>query len=199
MTGLPMLLTRTSLLSAVFAGIFLSGPAFCGPLADLGAQADQRVEAGDVVGALSVAADSYAQIWDASPDIGIRDTLLVAEPASGFGLYNPRADNKFKPGEPVFVYAEPFGFGYGTPGEGLYSIGFAVDLRVISDRGEVMAEVSDIASLDLTSRYRNREFQANLTYTLNGIPPGIYVLETTLRDKNSPKTGTFQTEVEFTE
>ena len=72
-------------------------------------------------------------------------------------------------------------------------------LRVISTSGEVMAEARDIASLDLTSRYKNREFQANLTYTLDGIPPGGYVLETTLRDKNSAKTGTFQTEVEFTE
>jgi hypothetical protein len=199
MTGLPMLLKRMSVLSAVFAGVFLSGPGLAGPLADLGAEADQRLEAGDVAGALSVAGDSYAQIWDASPDIGIRDTLLVAEPASGYGLYNPRADNKFKSGEPVFVYAEPFGFGYGAAGEGLFSIGFAVDLRVISDKGEVMAEVSNIANLDLTSRYKNREFQANLTYTLDGIPAGVYVLETTLRDKNSAKTGTFQTEVEFTE
>jgi hypothetical protein len=194
-----MLLHRISLLSAVFAGVFFGGMALAGPLADLGGQADQRVEAGDVAGALGVALDGYAQIWDASPDIGIRDTLLVAEPASGYGLYNPRADNKFKSGEPVFVYAEPFGFGYGSAGEGLFKIGFAVDLRVISDKGEVMAEVSDIASLDLTSRYKNREFQANLTYTLTGIPAGIYILETTLRDKNSSKTGTFQTEVEFTD
>ena len=65
--------------------------------------------------------------------------------------------------------------------------------------GEMIAEVADVANLALTSRYKNREFQANLTYTLTGITPGNYVLETTLRDKNSGKTGRFETEVEFTE
>ncbi|MGV8950588.1 MAG: hypothetical protein ACOH2M_05745 [Cypionkella sp.] len=194
-----MKLLQISVLAAAFAGVFLCEAALAGPLADLGMQADQRVDAGDIAGALAVAGDSYSQIWDASPTIGIRDTLLVAEPASGYGLYNPRADNKFKAGEPVFVYAEPYGFGYGSGGDGIYTIGFAVDLRVISSTGEVMGEVNDIANLALTSRYKNREFQANLTYTLNGIPAGNYVLETTLRDQNSSKTGTFQTEVEFTE
>ncbi len=198
-----MMFLRFNVLTPMFAGLVWAGVwagvAVAGGLADLGVDAEQRAAAGDFTGALATADEIEAQIWESIPNIGIRDTLLVAEPASGYGLYNPRADNKFKSGEPVFVYAEPYGFGYGSGGDGLYTIGFAVDLRVISDQGEVMAEVPNIANLDLTSRYKNREFQANLTYTLNGIPAGKYVLETTLHDKNSAKGGTFQTEVEFTD
>ena len=190
---------KIKVLSAVLASIAMAGTCQAGPLADLGVDAEQRLAAGDFTGALAATEDIRAQVWDASPDIGLRDTLLVTEPAVGYGLYNPRPDNKFKPGDPVYVYAEPFGFGYGSGGDGLYTIGFAVDLRVISSTGAVIGEARDIANLDLTSRYKNREFQANITYTLDGITAGVYQLETTLRDKNSAKTATFQSEVEFTE
>jgi hypothetical protein len=53
--------------------------------------------------------------------------------------------------------------------------------------------------LDQISRYPLREFQANLTYNLKGIAPGRYILQTTLRDKNSAKIGTFENTVEFVE
>ncbi len=193
------MLFKANLLATVVSAALTVGGAAAGPLTELADQAEKRAAAGDVTAALGLANDLLGQVWDQSSDIGIRDSLLVGEPAAGYGLYNPRGDDKFKAGEPVYVYAEPFGFGYGTPEDGLYAIGFAVDLRVISSSGEVMASVADIATLDLTSRYKNREFQANLTYTLDGIPAGRYVLETTLRDKNSAKTGSFQTEVEFVE
>ena len=104
-----------------------------------------------------------------------------------------------KVGEPILIYAEPFGFGYGSGGDGLYTIGFIVDLKVMTEAGEVLGELPSVANLDLTSRYQNREFQANLTYTLSGITPGRYVLETTLRDKNSEKFGTFQNTIEIVE
>ncbi len=194
-----MTICAARVLSGLLLAVGLGGAAAAGPLGDLAARAEQRLALGDTAGALAVAADLQGQIWDASPEIGLHDALLVAEPAPGFGLYNPRADNKFKPGAPVYIYAEPYGFGYGSGGDGLYTIDFAVDLRVTTLMGEMIAEVADVANLALTSRYKNREFQANLTYTLTGITPGTYVLETTLRDKNSGKTGRFETEVEFTE
>ena len=95
--------------------------------------------------------------------------------------------------------AEPFGFGYGSGGDGLYTIGFTVDLKVSTEAGEVLGEMPGLANLDLTSRYQNREFQANLTYTLDGITPGRYILETTLHDKNSAKIGSFQNTIEIVE
>lgn len=190
---------ESRLLAAALLALGLAGTAAAGPVADVAAGVETQMAAGDFAGALAGADAALAQVWDATPDIGIRQTLLVTEPAAGFGIYNPRPDSRFKVGEPILVYAEPFGFGYGSAGEGLYSIGFVVDLRILSESGEVLGDMPSIVNLDLNTRYKNREFQANLTYTLEGAPPGRYVLETTLHDKNSAKVGTFQNSIEITQ
>ncbi len=184
---------------SVVASMSFAAPLFAGPVADQAAEIETMLAAQDFAGAGAAAGALYETVWDASTDISFRQVVLVVEPASGFGIYNPRPDEKFKVGEPVILYAEPFGYGYGTPSEGLFSINFAVDLAVKSDTGEVLAEIPDLSVLDLQSRAKNHEFQANLTYTLNGITPGKYVLVTTMRDKNSDKTGSFETAIEIVE
>ncbi len=183
-------------LALAFAAVLASAPlALAGPVADKAAEVEAKINAGDMSGAVTAARDILQVVWDQSVDLGFTDTLLVIEPASGFGIYNPRADNVFKAGEPIVIYAEPYGFGYGSPGEGLYSIGFQVDLQVQNEAGDVLGDVPNVTALDMSSRYPNKEFQANLTYNLDGIPPGKYRLITTLRDKNSLKFGTFETEI----
>ncbi len=188
-------------LSALLIPTALALPlmAQAGDLTDLAAQIETLQTAGDDAGSIAAARDLFAKAWDATTGLAIGETALIVEPASGYGIYNPRPDDKFKLGEPVMIYAEPIGFGYGTPAEGLYSIGFFVDLKVMNDAGEVLGDLQNITELDLTSRYQNREFQANLTYNLTGIPAGRYTLQTTLRDKNSAKIGSFETSVEFVE
>lgn len=178
---------------------FASGPALAGPIADNAASAAALAESGDIPAALEEMDAVLAEIWDASPEIVIRNSLLVTDPAAGYGIYNPRPDGPYKAGEPIHIYAEPQGFGYGTPAEGLYSMGFYVDLRVTDSTGAVLGELPNAADLEITSRYKNREFQANISYTLNGVAPGTYTLETTLRDKNSDKIGRFETVVTFGE
>lgn len=185
--------------TAVAAALGFAAPLLAGPVADKAAEVETAMAAGDSAAALTGASDIMAQVWEATPDLGIRQSLLVTEPAAGYGIYNPRPNNQYKLGEPVYVYAEPFGFAYGSPGEGLFGINFTVDLRVLNENGDVLGEEPGLANLDLTSRFNIREFPANVTYTLNGIPPGKYVLETTLHDKNSAKTGTFQNTIEFVE
>lgn len=190
---------KSSVFAAFILGAALAHPALAGTVADKAAEIEALMAVPDSKGAIDAANTLLGTVWDSTTDIGIHQTVLVTEAAAGFGIYNPRADEKYKVGEPIMIYAEPFGFGYGAAGEGLYSIGFAVDLKVLTESGEVLGEMLDLANLELTSRYQNREFQANLTYTLDGVPPGRYVLETTLRDKNSAKVGTFQNVVEFVE
>ncbi len=184
---------------AVCAGLVMGHPVFAGPIADKAAEIEAMIAADDMIGAATASDDLYGQIWDASTAIGFRNVVLVAEPASGYGIYNPRADEKYKLGEPIIIYAEPFGFGYGTPSEGLNSMAFIVDLKVITEAGEVLGEIPNLTEVALESRYKNREFQANLTYNLDGIGAGRYVLQTTLRDKNSEKTGTFENTIEIVE
>lgn len=174
-------------------------PAAAGPLTDKAAEVESLLSAGDDPGAIAAARDLFGAAWDATTGLSIGETVLLAEPASGYGIYNPRPTDTYKLGEPVLIYAEPMGFGYGSPGEGLYSIGFFVDLKVMTEMGEILGDLQNVTELDLTSRYPNREFQANLTYNLEGIAPGRYILQTTLRDKNSAKIGTFENTVEFVE
>lgn len=173
--------------------------ALAGEIADKAVEVESLLGSGDELAALAAARDVLGKTWEATTGLAIGETALLVEPASGYGIYNPRPDEKFKLGEPVLIYAEPMGFGYGTPGEGLYSIGFFVDLKVMTEMGEVLADLQNLTELDLTSRYPNREFQANLTYNLEGISPGRYILQTTLRDKNSAKVGSFENTVEFVE
>ncbi len=190
-------LASLSILLAMGSG--LAAPAFAGPVADRATSIESRLANGDYAGAVSDAREILQDVWNESPGIGFTDTLLVIEPASGFGIYNPRADNVYKLAEPIVIYAEPFGYGFGSPGEGLYSIGFFVDLQVQAASGEVLGEVPNVTELDMSSRFPNKEFQANITYNLDGIPAGKYRLITTLRDKNSAKMGIFETEIEIAE
>lgn len=185
--------------AAVILGAALAMPACAGPVVDKAAEIEGLMATDNASGAIDAANALVATVWDSSKDIGIHQSVLVTEPAAGFGIYNPRPDEKYKVDEPILIYAEPFGFGYGSGGDGLYTIGFIVDLKVMTEAGEVLGELPSVANLDLTSRYQNREFQANLTYTLSGITAGRYVLETTLRDKNSEKSGTFQNTIEIVE
>lgn len=184
---------------AIGASLAFGQPALAGPIADKAAEIEAMIAANDMTGAATASDDLYGQIWDASTSIGFRNVVLVAEPAAGYGIYNPRPDEKYKLGEPIVIYAEPFGFGYGAPSEGLNSMAFVVDLKVITESGEVLGEIPGLTEVALESRYKNREFQANLTYNLDGIGAGRYVLQTTLRDKNSDKTGTFENTIEIVE
>ena len=174
-------------------------PVVAGPVVDDATGIEARLAAQDYTTALAAARDLMGHVWDQVPQIGFTQALLVTETAAGYGVYNPRPTNLYKKGEAIVIYAEPFGFAYGAPGEGLHSIGFAVDLQVLDATGNELASVPNVTQLDLNSRYQNREFQANITYNLNGIAPGHYTLVTTLRDKNSDKSGSFRTEIEITE
>lgn len=192
-------MTHTARLASALLALGLALPAWSGPVADSATGIEARLQAMDYVTALAGARDLLGQVWDQVPEIGFTQALLVTETAAGYGVYNPRPTNLFRKGEPIVIYAEPFGFAYGTPGEGLHSIGFAVDLQVLDASGNELASVPNVTQLDLNSRYQNREFQANITYNLDGIAPGKYTLVTTLRDKNSEKAGVFRTDIEITE
>lgn len=196
----PLLaLVLVSLSLSVPLSLALPHPAAAGPIADKAADVEGLLASGDDAGAVMAARELLGQAWEATSGLAFGETVLIAEPASGYGIFNPRPDDKFKLGEPVLIYAEPMGFGYGAVGGGLYGIGFFVDLKILTEAGEVLGDIQNVTELNLTSRYQNREFQANLTYNLDGITPGRYLLQTTLRDKNSAKIGSFETAVEFTE
>ncbi len=187
---------RRAAVGALVFGLAL-GPVAAQTIAESAAGIEARIAADDFSAAISGSRDLLGQVWDMTPTLGFSEALLVAEPASGYGIYNPRPTIAYKMGESIFVYAEPYGCGYGSAGDGVFSIGFFVDLQVLGADGSVLGEVPDVVELDLSSRVRNREFQATITYDLSGIEPGSYMLVTRLRDKNSAKSGSFETPIEI--
>jgi hypothetical protein len=180
----------------LLATFLLPGPVLAGPLVDSATVAEEKLAAGDYSGAMEAGRAIFDQLWQANPGLTFSQALLVAQNATGFGVFNPRENNVFKPGEPILIYCEPLGFAYGEPGAGLFSVNFIIDLQVLDALGNELANAPGATEFNMTSRHRNREVQANITYTLDGLPIGRYTLITTLRDKNSLRTGSFQTAIE---
>jgi hypothetical protein len=171
-------------------------PAVAGPITDHATKAETMV-ANDPVGALTEIDKAVEEIWIASPLLFRK--VLFADSAAGFGVYADRGNSTFKSGEPLFIYVEPIGFGYGKNALGVMEIGLDVDLVLIDDKGAELIAKEDFASYVQPVRYRNREFQMSLTANLTGLTPGKYVGKFTIRDRNSDKKGTFELPFEIVE
>ena len=188
---------KTLLLTLGLAGL-CGGPLQAGAIADAAVAIEAKLTNGDAAGALSAAGDLFGQVWAQNTGIGFTQGLLVVQYATGYGVYNPRPTYVFRKGEPILIYCEPYGFDYGAPGEGLYSVNLFIDLQVLDASGNQLANVPAATEYNQPSRHQNREVPVNITYTLDGLLPGRYTLVTTLRDKNSQKSGSFQTAIEIT-
>ena len=112
---MPPLTARYACLIAL--SLRFAAPVTAGPLTDAAAKIEERLSAQDYTTALSGARDFLGAVWGQVPQIGFTQALLVSETAAGYGVYNPRPTNLYKKGEPIIIYAEPFGFSYGAPGD----------------------------------------------------------------------------------
>jgi hypothetical protein len=156
---------------------------------------------GVLLGATPLSAQSLQEIdrryaavleaWEQTP-LTVRRALFVADHPHGFGLYQERGSNVFKPGEALVVYAEPVGYGAKDAGSGLLEFGFAVDFLIKSPDGKILTGQQDFARLTQQSHVRNLEFMLLLTLNVSGAPPGDYVVEYKLRDISGDKTTSFE-------
>ncbi len=131
------------------------------------------------------------EAWQKTP-ITVRRAVFVVEPAGGFGMYNERPSNVFKPGEELLIYAEPVGYGWKEKGKGVFELGFDIGFVVRTAKGEILGGNENFGHFVTTSHARNREFMLNLNMNLTGAPEGDYVLEYQIRDVTGSKTGKFQ-------
>lgn len=139
---------------------------------------------------LAAAEDRLLEAWTALP-LGFRTAVLVDGAPGGYGMYRQKEPGRYLSGEPVVVYAEPYGYGWIENADGTFTFGFDVDLLLKTARGDVIADQDNFQRLALTSRARNREFMLTITLTIDGAPPGDYVVEYRTRDIASPKEGAF--------
>lgn len=129
----------------------------------------------------------YDKAWVATPFV-VRKVLFVEGPARGFGAYVPRTDAAFAPGETLYVYAEPVGFGYEAQGR-LKRVRLAFDLILLDAAGEtVLYQQRDFGGFDFQSHAKNREVNLGLTATFDGLAAGAYTVGVRVRDLVSGET-----------
>lgn len=168
-----------------------------GELTDAASTAESLMERGDFAKALSALNGARDTVWNASPLV-INKAILVASDPQGFGIYDIRDDNRYKSGEDMVLYTEPSGFAYAKDGE-IYVISMALDFEIKSSSGQTLASRENFSQWQLRSRVANKEFMGKITYTLTGVDPGDYVIETRIRDLNSDKTTSFPTKFTIVE
>jgi hypothetical protein len=136
------------------------------------------------------ALDEMAVALSEKAPLTVHRALWVAERPRGFGGYIPRENNVFASGVKMIIYAEPVGLGWRKNGE-FWETEAAIDVLVKGKDGRVLQRAPDFTNLRTSSRVRNREMMAQLTYSFTDIPAGEYVVESIMRDKVSGKTAGF--------
>lgn len=174
---------RVRLLLAVLIGLALATPttARADQFTDALKRAETSYAAGKYDQTLNAMFDALYSAWEKSPFL-LTSMLLVQEPAKGYGLYEPRSSNAYKPGEKMYIYAEPAAYGFKRSGD-RYEFGFAVDFSVATEEGKILGGQKDFGSFSFNSRVANTETMLNVTLTISGLDPGRYVLELTIHDK----------------
>lgn len=172
-----------------------STAAFAGDIADNASAAEKLLQSNDAPGAFKKFYDAQEAFWKAMP-LAVMNVRHVTS-ASGFGIYNERADHIYKPGEEIVLYMEPVGYGYGSDGLGNSQIALYVDLTVLSAAGEKLGTFEKLGRIQLASRSHNREMFFKLNVSLDGVPPGKYRADFLMHDENSQKTAPFTTDFEI--
>jgi hypothetical protein len=119
------------------------------------------------------------------------DTFVSSEPG-GYGMYEDRKSNVFKPGETFLLYVEPVGYTYGTTtdedGARLYSMNFTLDFLISDKNGTVLTGQQDIPISNLVSHHQNKELILTISIDQSSpFPPGDYVITYRVTEENSGK------------
>jgi hypothetical protein len=163
--------------------------AAAGPIADAAARAEAMQAEGKTVEALDALNEAVDAVWrDAA--LAFRTVALI-DSASGFGVYEARAEPTFRPDEILTVYVEPVGFGYGSA-NGAGTIAFTADLAIENATGQVLSETEDVFSLSTPAAPGRREFYMALSFAVPFLRPGEYKAIFRVHDRNSAKTGSFE-------
>lgn len=165
---------------AVAAGLWGSASQ-AGPLVEAATKAEQLATSGNPVGAYGAMRDAFG-IFAATLPFTIGKAAFVAEPPEGYGMYTPRPTSTYKPGEPLISYVEPVGLSWRPIEGGRMEAQFTVDLELLNNKGDTLAEQKAFGSFTFRGFVRNQEVFAKLTLNVEGPPAGDYVLRYRFRD-----------------
>jgi hypothetical protein len=133
----------------------------------------------------------------------IFDTFVASEPR-GFGLYDEKVSNTFRPGENIILYIEPAGFEYGAATDGvdkmLYTIDFTADFTISDTEGNVLTGQQGLPVDKIVLPYQEKKVFIPFTITqTTPFPPGTYIITYTIHDDNSGKSFDISKEVVISE
>jgi hypothetical protein len=117
------------------------------------------------------------------------DTFVTSDPG-GFGVYDKKATNTFKPGEDIILYIEPAGFEYNMKTDDrnktLYTINFSADFTISDTEGKELTGQEGLPVSEIVSHHQNKEVFIPFTITqTTPFPTGNYVIKYTIHDTNS--------------
>jgi len=153
--------------------------------------AEKSNNVGDRIGAVEYLKKAILSIWDDVPLIA-RNIRLVSDLKN----YTSKKNNVYRKGETICLTSQIFGHRLKKNGDS-YEINITTDFLVLDETGKVLGGQNDVYKFDHTSPIPNTEFSLDLTYTLTGLPDGIYKIQTKVNDKNSAKSTAFDNIIEI--
>jgi len=181
----PTRLVAGGLFLAAILGLFRPAAADDFEKALEAARAGLRAK--DPAAALGGLKKAVAAAWKNLPFTAINVHLLAAPPAD-YGRFLPRVDNVYRPSEPLIIYLEPVGFTVkNDPAQGLYNFHLTADFNMVDAWGRVVAGRRGFGQFSEESRQFPDHFFLTFTYSIAGLPPGEYRVETVLHDKLGKK------------
>lgn len=173
----------------VLAGVSFGSLALAEDVTDLARQAESDVKDGKTSEAYDAMRKAVLEIWNAGP-LFVRKAIFVTESPAGFGIYNPRSDSVFAPGEKLVLYVEPVGFTW-KPKDGLNHAELVADLVLKDAEDTVIGQQEGFATFTFDSREKNLEVMSAITIDFTEAPPGKYSAELKFTDTLGDKSATF--------
>lgn len=185
------------LVLALLVGTAFAVAASAEELTDLAKQAETDVKDGKNPEAYDAIRKAALQVWNAGP-LFFRKAIFVSQKPGGFGVYDPRPDSVFKPGEKLLIYVEPVGFTW-QPKNDLNHAQLVVDLVLKDGEGNVVAQQQGFGTFTFDSREQNMETMTAVTIDFGDAPPGKYAAELTFHDTVGDKSANVELPFEIKE
>lgn len=117
----------------------------------------------------------------------LENPKFVKGATNSYGIYEPRENDVFAAGEPIYLYLEPAGYIVTRNPAGYFEFGFKVDFQIVDESGAVLGGQTDFATMPFKSWNVNTELSLTFTYTFSGLERGKYKIITQVSDLHSAK------------